>query len=219
MRTLVSLCLGCALLGASAEAAPYVRQREEIEWTDIRSYNTNDTKLPRVLLVGDSIVGGYQDFVMRKLQGTANVTYLATSKCVTDPSYLRLLAFQLAEQHYDVIHFNNGLHSLSTDRAAWVKSLKAAFALLKKDGKGAKIIWATSTPLSDAGLNAKVVELNSLAAPIVKAEGFAVDDLYSFLDPFDRKTCWVDTFHHTDPTRDKTADQVAASCRAALGAK
>ena len=80
---------------------------------------------------------GYQALVRDKLAGRAYVAFYATSKCVTDRSYAKELAHVLGEYRYHVIHFNNGLHSLGTDRAAWEASLRAAFALLVEQGQGA----------------------------------------------------------------------------------
>ena len=93
--------------------AENVRGHENIEWSISYAYHFTDAKkdLPRVLLVGDSICQGYQGKVCGKLDGKVNVTYWASSYCVTSPGYLRLLAFYLDEAKYDVIHFNNGLHS------------------------------------------------------------------------------------------------------------
>ena len=93
--------------------AENVRGHENTEWSISYAYHMTDAKkeLPRVLMVGDSICKGYQSKVRSKLEGKANVTYWASSYCVTSPGYLRLLAFYLDEAEYDVIHFNNGLHS------------------------------------------------------------------------------------------------------------
>ena len=65
------------------------RMRENIEWSITYTYNSNDTAHPRVLLIGDSICNGYQTKVREKLADTANVTFWASSKCVTDPQYFR----------------------------------------------------------------------------------------------------------------------------------
>ncbi len=212
--TLGLLALSATLLWTTAADA--ARKREGTDWFIHYAYSSTDTKLPRVLLVGDSICNGYQDGVRRQLAGVANVSFLATSKCVTDDTYLKLLSLVLGEQNYAVIHFNNGLHSLGTDRAEWGTALRAAFDLLKKEGGGAKIIWATSTPLKDANLTAKAKELNDTAAPIVKEYGFPTDDLFALMDPLDRAKYWSDTFHYHGEGREMQAKQVADSVKPLL---
>ncbi len=195
------------------------RQREGTEWTIIYWYNANETKLPRVLLVGDSICNGYQSLVRDKLAGAAYVSFYATSKCVTDPSYLKELAHVLDEYPYAVVHFNNGLHSLDTDRKEWEAGLRASLNLLKEKGKGAKVLWATSTPLKDAQLTAKAKELNAIAAGVVKEYGFPTDDLFALMDPQDRAKLWSDTFHYTAEGREMQAKQVADMIRPLLAGR
>jgi len=193
--------------------------REPTEWMTSYWYNASDNKLPRVLLIGDSICNGYQPFVRDELAGTAYVSFFATSKCATDPTYLKALAFMLDEYDYKVIHFNNGLHSLNTDRGAWTAGLSAALNLIREKGKGAKVIWATSTPLKDPALTDKAKELNLIADGVMKSNSIPVDDLFSLMNPLDRNAFWVDTYHCNEKGRKMEAKQVADSIRQALGAK
>jgi len=192
--------------------------RESTEWIVSYAYNANDTKLPRVLLVGDSICNGYSGDVCKELAGTADVTFFATSKCVCDKSYLRALAFFLDEGNYAVVHFNNGLHSLSSDRQDWETCLRACIKLIKEKGKGAKIYWATSTPLKDPALTAKAKELNAIAARVMAEEGVPTDDLFALMDPLDRETNWSDTFHFKGEAKKLQAKAVGDCVRKALGA-
>lgn len=207
--TMLSLAL-LTCLGVSA------RQREGTEWSTSYWYNANEHRLPRILLLGDSICNGYQSMVKDKLAGVAYTSFWATSKCVTDPTYLKLLSFILGEYDYEVIHFNNGLHSLNTDRTEWEAGLRAAFDLLKAEGRGAKIVWATSTPLKDPELTAKAKELNAIAAKVVAEYGFPTDDLFALMDPQDRDKLWSDTFHYHAEGRDMQATQVAETIKPLL---
>ncbi len=54
--------------------------REAIEWCNIWIPDANETKPPRVLLIGDSITGGYGPKVEEALKGKASVARLTTSK-------------------------------------------------------------------------------------------------------------------------------------------
>ena len=123
-----------------------VRGHENIEWSISYAYGLTDATrdLPRVLLIGDSICNGYQEGVRERLKGKMNVTYWISSYCATSPAYLPLLSIYLDEAKYDVIHFNNGLHSLETPTDAWAKGFKAALELVRKKQPDAKIVWCSS---------------------------------------------------------------------------
>lgn len=191
--------------------------REATEWIVSYAYNANDAKLPRVLLIGDSICNGYSRDVCEELAGSAYVTFFATSKCVCDKSYLRALAFILDEYDYAFIHFNNGLHSLSSDRRDWEKNLRAAIKMIKAKSKGAVIYWATSTPLKDPKLTEKSKELNAIAARVMADENIPTDDLFALMDPLDRNANWSDTFHFKAAAKKMQAKAIGDCARKALG--
>jgi hypothetical protein len=214
----VGLCLAGLFLSAQEQPKMRVEHpREATEWIVSYAYNANDTKLPRVLLVGDSICNGYNKEVCQELAGTAYVTFFATSKCVCDKSYLRSLALFLGEADYAVVHFNNGLHSLSSDRQDWETCLRAAIKMIKEKGKGAKIVWASSTPLKDPALTAKAKELNAIATRVMAEEGVPTDDLFALMDPLDRDAHWSDTFHFKYEAKKMQAKAVGDCVRTALG--
>ena len=199
--------------------AENVRGHENTEWSISYAYHLTDAKksLPRVLLVGDSICQGYQGKVRAKLEGKANVTYWASSYCVTSPGYMRLLAFYLDEAKYDVVHFNNGLHSCETPVADYEKCYLAALRLIRKKQPKAKIVLASSTPINAKDARAdKVAALNAAARRAAESVGdVAANDLYSLADPLDRKAYWVDTHHYTDAGYELLASQVVEKVVAA----
>ena len=138
---------------------------------------------------------------------------------MTSPGYLQLLAFYLDEAKYDVIHFNNGLHSCDTPDEDYEKSYRAALRLIRERQPGAKLVWATSTPLNteDAARSEKVVRLNSAARRAASAvDGIREDDLYSLVNPLDRRTYWVDMHHYTPAGYDILASQVIERISAAM---
>ena len=193
--------------------------RENIEWSMYYAFGmTDETRdLPRVLLVGDSICNFYQTDVRERLKGKANVTFWVSSYCVTRPEYKRHLMFALDDAKYDVIHFNNGLHSLKTPTDAWAKSLKATLELIREKQPQAKIVWCSSTPLTNADKTAKCRELNAAAAKVVAELGVdGTDDLFALCDPLDREQNWMDACHFKREAIAKQADQVVASVLSAL---
>ena len=168
-----------------ANAAIY--RPEQIEWTwEVRPEVVN-SKLPNVLLVGDSISRNYFPEVSHELKGVANVYLFSSSICVGDPRLeVELAEFQKMEGvRFRVIHFNNGLHGWKYTegeyKAAFPEYLKAIRDLSPK----ATLIWASSTPMRrppepDAS-NARVVARNKSALKIVRRAGIAVDDQYALM--------------------------------------
>ena len=198
-----------------------VRGHENTEWSTAYAFHLTDASksLPRVFIVGDSISGQYRDFVQNALEGRMNVSYWSSSYCVTSPSYLKFLAIYLDEAKYDVIHFNNGLHSLGTPTGDYARELEKALRLIRRKQPHAKIIWATSTPLNGrAPVRAKkVLELNAAAADVVaRVGGIETDDLFALLDPLDREANWADEYHHKVETREMTAKKVAEAILAEI---
>ena len=205
----------------SCPVSANIRGHENIEWSKAYAFGlTDETKdLPRVLLVGDSICNGYQEGVRERLKGKVNVSYWVSSYCVTSAAYLPLLTIYLDEAKYDVIHFNNGLHSLETPTDAWAKGFKAALELVRRKQPGAKIVWCTSTPLTDETKTAKCRELNAAGAKVVaELGGIATNDLFALCDPLDRVTNWSDEYHFRPKAKAMQADRVAASVLSALNA-
>ncbi|MEI6467818.1 MAG: hypothetical protein WCQ89_24065, partial [Verrucomicrobiota bacterium] len=72
---------------------------------------SDDPRLPRVLLIGDSVSIGYTLAVRRELAGAANVHRPPANGGSTKIG-LRDLDRWLGDQRWDVIHFNFGLHDL-----------------------------------------------------------------------------------------------------------
>lgn len=84
--------------------------REPIEWT--RSWLPDSDKaeldVPRVLLVGDSIVMGYGPATKEVLGDAVSLSWVGTSRFPADPFYYDELALILRVTKFDAIHFNNG---------------------------------------------------------------------------------------------------------------
>lgn len=192
------------------------KQREATEWVVSYWYNADNSNLPRILLIGDSICNGYQEMVNKELDGTVYTSFYASSKCITDHTYLSQLAFMLDEYDYAVIHFNNGLHSLNTRPAEWKAGLQTAVKLIKEKSKGAKIIWASSTPLKNPDITAKVEALNEIAEKVMKENDIPTNDLFALMDVMDRNKFWIDKFHFTDNAKEIQAKQVSDFIRKAL---
>lgn len=193
------------------------RVRENIEWSITYSYNATETGKPRVLLIGDSICNGYNGKVREKLEGRVNVSFWASSKCVTDPDYFRELDFMLDAYPYDAVCFNNGLHSLSTDRAEWDAAYASAVDFIRAKLPETKLSLTLSTPLKDAKLTAISASLNETVTRLAAEKNLPVIDLFAAMDGLDREEYWSDTYHFHAPAIDIQAKCITEHVLAQLG--
>ena len=150
---------------------------------------TDDPKLPRVLLIGDSISIGYTVPVRKLLAGKANVHRILTNGGPTSNG-LANLAKWLGDSKWDVIHFNWGLHDLKymdtgkpqISLEDYEKNLRTLVTQLK--ATGAKLIWCNTTPVPDGKLNpprkpADVLAYNAAAQRVMTDQGIPTNDLFT----------------------------------------
>ena len=189
-RLLLQLSPLVAVLALTVDAhaqTPHI-SREASEWCTIWISNATGTKLPRVLLMGDSITVGYSSKVTDLLKDKASVSRLTTSKSIGDPALLAEVALVLDQCSFDVIHFNNGLHGWGYSEQEYQKHFPELIATFRKHAPKAKLIWTTITPMrksNDLAVIAentkRVLARNKIAEEIVTKEGIAVDDLYTLV--------------------------------------
>lgn len=144
----------------------------------------DDPALPRVLLIGDSVSRGYTLAVRQALAGKANV-HRAPANCGPTANGLKHLTTWLGDGHWDLIHFNFGIHDRNTPAADYVQRLEQLIERLKKTG--AKLLWASTTPIPDDPAKkqtaASIVERNALAAELMNKHGIAINDLFAAITP------------------------------------
>ena len=144
----------------------------------------DEPKLPRVLLIGDSVSRGYTQPTRRALAGKANV-HRAPANCGPTASGLKNLDAWLGEGKWDVIHFNFGIHDRATPASDYVKRLEEIVVRLEKTG--AKLVWASTTPIPDNPAQKQtaqsIVEKNALAAEVMKTHGSPTDNLFAVMTP------------------------------------
>lgn len=150
--------------------------------------------LPQVLLIGDSISMGYTLPVRETLKGRANVHRIPQNGASSGYGVQRLDAW-LGEGRWDVIHFNFGLHDAKlppegtrhSPPDVYEKNLRELVKRLK--ATGAKLIWASSTPIPNGGVLAPnrrfgdIDHYNAIAAKVMKENGVAINDLNAAIAP------------------------------------
>ncbi len=121
--------------------------RERIEWCDIWVEAADESPLSRALLIGDSITRSYYPHVARHLAGRFSCARIASSKCVTDPVFVKELELVLGEYEFSIIHFNNGLHGWDYDEGAYASGLSQALDYLGEHTRTGRLIWGSTTPV------------------------------------------------------------------------
>ena len=99
------------------------------------------------------------------------------------------------QNKYDLITFNNGLHSLHTDRAEWEAAYRNVVDYLHAKAPNAKISITLCTPLQEEPYNSIAVSLNAYEKKLAAEYGYPLLDLYTRMDPLDRNVCWADLYH------------------------
>ena len=166
-------------------------------------------KLPKVLILGDSISIGYTPFVIDGLDGIAEVTrpYLPDGKpenCAGTTKGVANIERWLGDTNWDVIHFNFGLHDLKHVKAGkginsndpndplqapldkYEENLRFIIAKLKETNS--KLIFATTTPYPDSGLKplrdpGLYKSYNKTALKLMSENNISINDLESFVAP------------------------------------
>ncbi len=158
----------------------------------------DDPKLPRVLLVGDSISIGYTLPTRDFLKGKANLHRIPTNGGPTTRGLANIDAW-LGKSKWDIIHFNWGLHDLKymgpkgenlfpkekggkpqVPLADYEKNLEKLVVRLKKTG--AKLIWRNTTPIPPGSKGRYVgdsVKYNEAAARVMKRHGIPTHNLFT----------------------------------------
>src|SRR5262245_62009815 len=139
----LSLCMAAGFVSCVGVAAPHAAPptRESIEWCDIWISHANETNLPRVLLIDDSIARDYYPEVEKRLTGKAFVARLATSRFVADPVLQKEIELVLDGTKFDVIVFNNGMHGWQHAEAEYQKAFPKLIKTIRANAPKAKLIW------------------------------------------------------------------------------
>ena len=162
---------------------------------------TDDPKLPRVLVIGDSISMNYHKAAKEALKGVANYHRCEgnafSSIHGVKNSELWMGEFKEPGFHWDVIQFNHGLHDLKqaydkeTDTFGpyampledYKKNLEKQIAILRTSG--ANLVFATTTPVPNdnkstyARRKGASAEFNKAALEVMKKyPDIIINDLY-----------------------------------------
>ncbi|QDT62727.1 hypothetical protein SV7mr_52780 [Stieleria bergensis] len=165
-----------------------------------------DQSLPQVLIIGDSIYQQPSAEVSKALKGKVKVVFAAIQpgEVRNTQTVLNQLDQLLKNQSWDVIHFNLGLGDLvyrapgmnsfrvmpidaggvrATSPAQYEQNLDQLVKRLQSGG--AKLIWASTTPIRHSGTKLFVkgseIEYNAIAEKVMRRHGVAINEMYGFV--------------------------------------
>jgi len=169
----------------------------------------------KVVLIGDSIRGGYQQLVTEKCKGAE--VWGPNENCEHSVKAVDHFQQWVADQKPDIVHVNFGLHDVSVHLDGTHKIILEQYRLcLKrfidkvKELDGTRMIWATTTPLyqpeqgvpmsrwQEVGV-AEIDKYNAAALEIVQRERIPVNDLHEVIIRNDFAKCVSEDGCHMAP--------------------
>ncbi|MBI3880298.1 MAG: SGNH/GDSL hydrolase family protein [Verrucomicrobia bacterium] len=224
------LTLGLASLALAADSPAKAASKSKPSADSSLAPVEDVPGLPRVLLIGDSISMGYTVPTRALLKGKANV-HRPPTNCSSTGNGLTHLKSWLGDKKWDVIHFNFGLHDAKLppegNRHAppevYEKNLRELVKQMK--ATGAKLIFATTTPVPNGGVISptrrfgSVDQYNAIAKKVREENGVVIDDLNAAITPHVANLQRPNDVHFSAAGSDLLAKQVAASIESALKSK
>ncbi|MGJ8641302.1 MAG: SGNH/GDSL hydrolase family protein [Opitutaceae bacterium] len=212
------------------------------------AYVENDPDLPNVLIYGDSISIGYTQRVRKNIGAQANVYRLfknGGNSTVFIPAMTQMHDVMCDEKldqpwtfQWDVIHFNVGLHDLTMIRAngkdseaasrtsieQYQKNLRSIMVYLQELAPGAKLIFATTTPVPDGAFKPRRIagdskKYNDAALEVLgDYPEVIINDLFTLTKPNQPKW-WSEpgNVHYNKTGSNAQGDQVAEIILKTLG--
>lgn len=157
-----------------------------------------------VLLIGDSIVGGYGELVKAAIAELANCDIWLTPAHLKSAGLLDQLRQIVSTEAYDAIHFNIGLHGWPEGRipaGQYEPALRAYLAVIREEAPNAQLVWGSTTPIMsdttprklDPVNNPTIVKRNAIAKRVMLENDVLINDLY---EPMVRRlNLGIDKFH------------------------
>lgn len=190
-----------------------------------------DPRLPRILIIGDSISGHYLYGVRERMRDKANVIGESSMKKGTwasmGPSFYRadwaskgddLKNFLAERGPFDIVHFNNGIHNFSRanpgDEKPYAEQLRKVVATIR--AAGAVCLFANSTgtlgdnviPNSPRYLT-NCRAFNAAAEAVMRELNVPVTDIHNLIQPRIKELISSDLIHTTKEADEMMADLIA----------
>ncbi|MBD3183424.1 hypothetical protein GF312_14090 [Candidatus Poribacteria bacterium] len=206
--------------------ADAVRRPEPSVWNELIKPSK---KLPKVLLLGDSIRMSYQSLVAEKLKDCAEVVGPADNCQFSLYTLSSLSRWIKALGIPHIIHWNNGIHDSGHNPARSpvqipldVYRMTLEYILGNLRSITPHVIWATTTPVHPdrpfqndqwAWRNDEIDQYNSTALKLMKNNHVPVNDLHSIVASDPDLYLAEDQLHLSQAGQEKCADAVARVIR------
>ena len=190
--------------------------------------------MKKVLLLGDSIRMGYQQFVKEELTGEYEVRYPEDNGRFAAYTLWQVNQELKWNPDIELVHFNNGYWDMNVEAPMteaihpveeYVSFLRRIVTLCRQCG--AKVVFATTVPILEAGAagdntgvqgtinysNEWVKEYNAAATKLMAELDVPVNDLYALCMEDDRRYKCEDMLHLSEEGSRRCAKQVAEFIR------
>ena len=196
---------------------------EVLRYNPRTDFGMEDPRLPRVLIIGDSISGHYLYELRELMRGKANVIGESSMSPRYPPEKYRwsklgprfyradwaskdddLKNFLAAQGPFDIVHFNNGIHNFSRanpgDEKPYAEQLRKVVATIR--ASGAVCLFANSTgtvadntiPNSPRYLT-NCLAFNAAAEAVMKELNVPITDIYGLIQPRIKELICPDLIH------------------------
>jgi sialate O-acetylesterase len=176
-----------------------------------------DPRLPRILIIGDSISGHYLYEVRELMQGKANIIGESSMSKGTwasmGPHFYRsdsaskgdnLKNFLAERGPFDIVHFNNGIHNFASakpgDETPYAEQLRSVVATIRESG--AVCLFANSTGTIGDNMIPRFPNylsncqrFNAAAEAVMQELKVPVTDMYGMMQPRIEELISADLIH------------------------
>jgi hypothetical protein len=202
-----------------------------LRFTPRRDLGIEDPRLPRILIIGDSISGHYLSGVRERMRGRANVIGESSMRKGTwasmAPNFYRsdwaargddLKKFLTKRGPFDIVHFNNGIHNFFRakpgDEKPYAEQLRKVVATIRESG--AVCLFANSTgTVADNTISKSPNYLtncrafNAAAEAVMRELNVPVTDIYGMIQPRIKELISSDLIHTNKEADAMMADLIA----------
>jgi len=203
-----------------------------LRYTPRSDLGIEDPRLPRILIIGDSISAHYLYEVRDLMQGKANVIGESSmSKEGTwdsmRPNFFRsdsaskgddLKNFLAARGPFDIVHFNNGIHNFAGakpgDEKPYAEQLRTVVATIRESG--AVCLFANSTGTIGDNMIPRFPNylsncqrFNAAAEAVMKELNVPVTDIYGLMQPRIEELISTDLIHPKAAAKPLMAELIA----------
>jgi len=204
---------------------------EVLRFTPRADLGMEDPRLPRILIIGDSISAHYLPGVRERMRGKANVIGESSMNKGTwasmGPNFYRsdmaskgdgLKNFLAERGPFDIVHFNNGIHNFAGakpgDEKPYAEQLRQVVAIIR--ASGAICLFANSTgtlgdnviPRSPRYLS-NCLAFNAAAEAVMRELKVPVTDIHGLIQPRIKELISSDLIHTNKEADEMIADLIA----------